>query len=72
MKKIQFVFLCYFLLWVSNIWAQNDDDKQRVDQTIEPLMIKDLKADRDLAATLKVEAPLVDLALKNASETLGC
>lgn len=44
---------------------------EQVVQTIEPLMIKDLKAARDLASTLKVEAPLVDLALRNAPETLG-
>jgi len=51
--------------------GENGVFPERVVQTIEPLMIKDLKAARDLAATLKVEAPLVDLALRNAPETLG-
>ncbi|MET9531739.1 MULTISPECIES: NAD(P)-binding domain-containing protein [unclassified Streptomyces] len=42
-----------------------------VGRQIEPLMTKDLDAARELAASLGVEAPLVDVARARAHQTLG-
>lgn len=44
---------------------------KKVVQVIEPLMMKDLEAAHDLATTLGIDVPLVEVALTNSDQTLG-
>ncbi|MDB5279628.1 MAG: hypothetical protein JWR61_4583 [Ferruginibacter sp.] len=49
----------------------NGNLPKKVVQVIEPLMMKDLEAAQDLAGTLGIDVPLVDVALTHADQTLG-
>ncbi|MBD0293874.1 MAG: NAD-binding protein [Flavisolibacter sp.] len=49
----------------------NGNLPKKVVQVIEPLMMKDLEAAQNLATTLGIDVPLVDVALTHADQTLG-